>query len=266
MSIFSQTAKDVLLAQANAANNLPFPVTEKNLYFGQAQDNGDGLGKVATVGMLGDVYTGYADLYFKRINLSGFYDDRPILRSPGALNLYAMLGMVNQYLGLNLTEDDVVNTDVADLAPGEQTNINVVAKPTSLGYTGSFVIRYYRIRQQLSAVVKNTELTVLNHLVDPSNGKRDLDMWMWNVDFSNDVTALKTNAANTTWANFQAVKDLVATQFGFTDWPAPEVDGVSDYATKDYPGSNPNYQRVVVQKNVVGQSYQGNALFHYNLT
>lgn len=267
MALLPAAPKDDLLAAINTANpNLPVVITADNLYFGNPRLDIDGVTAVLpTTAMLGREYRGYVDFRYKRINLSKVYDIRPALHAVGANTLHGMLDVVNRFLGLNLTANDVVDTNIANVGAGEQVNINVDALSTSLGYEGGFVIQYFRIRPYMDKVVASVELGVLNHLVDPTLAKKDLDMQMWNIDFSNSLSALKVTTSNY-WASVAAVQALMAEEFGYADFPAPAVKGVSDYATKDYPGANTNFQRVAVQKNVVGSTYQGNALFHYNLT
>lgn len=266
MSLLPAAPKDDLLALINSANpNLPVVISAENLYFGNPRLDTDGVTAVLpTTAMLGREYRGYVDFRYKRINLTKVYDTRPELHAVGASSLHGMLDVVNRFLGLNLTTGDVVDTNVADVGSGEQVNINVQTLATSLGYEGSMTIQFFRIRPFMNHVVTQPELPVLNHLVDPTQDKKDLDMQMWNVDFSNSASVLKVTS-NNYWASVPAIQQLMADEFGYTDWPAPQVQGVTDYATKDYPGANTKFQRVAVQKNVVGGTYLGNALFHYNL-
>jgi len=272
---FVPSASDRLLALINQQNpHLPVPVTKQNLYLGGARleanatDNMSSV--VPTVGVLGSVYTGYQDFHYKRINLSQAYDYNPVMASVGADSLYNMLDIVNQYLGLNLTQQDVVDTNVAYVADGAAVNINVQTKPTSLGYTGAFILEFRRIRPQMTAVIRNVSLNTLTHDIDPTLGKLDIAMQMWNVDFSpfyssttGMVNALAVSATGT-WTNLAALKAAIQTQFGYTDWPTAAAGKVKDYATSAYPGANLNFQRVVVQTGVVGGTYAGTALFHYN--
>jgi hypothetical protein len=266
MSFLPAAPTDDLLAAINSANpSLPVPVSAKNLYFGNPRLDSDGVTAILpTTAMLGDVYRGYVDFRYKRINLSKVFDTRPQLHAVGGSTLHAMLDVINRFLGLNFTTQDVVDVDVADVGSGEQVNIQIDAQPNSYGYEGTMVVRFFRIRPYMDHVVPNVELAVLNHKADPTIAKKDLDMQMWNIDFSNSLSTLKVTSGNY-WANVPAVQALMAEEFGYTDWPAPAVKGVTDYATKDYPGANTKFQRVAVQKNVVGSTYQGNALFHYNL-
>jgi hypothetical protein len=271
MALFPGTPTDRLVALINQANpHLPYPASEDNMYFGGARlgtGSTDNMSSVVpVVGQLGSVYEGYRDFTYKRINLSTAYDQIPVMRSVGAGTLYDMLDIVNQFLGLSLTQQDVVDTNVAYLADGSSVNINIQTLPTSRGYTGAMLLQFNRIRPQLTAVIRNVSLNVQTYdSVDPTLGKQDISMVMWNVDFSPFLASLAVNS-NGTWKNAAAVKAAMVTQFNYTDWPTAAVGTVTDYATAKYPGANTNFQRVVVQTKVVGSTYVGTALFHYNPT
>jgi hypothetical protein len=264
MSLLPATPKEVVLSLIAQQNTLPVPLTEKNLYFGNPHLDTDGLTTILpTTAMLGGEYEGYATFKYKRLDLSKIYDERPALYTVGAATLWEMLPIVNKYLGMNFTTNDVLDTNVAYIDGGAQVNINIAASPSSVGYTGSFVLRFFRQRVNFPDAVKNASLGVLSFPPNTVAGKRNIGMMMYDHDFTNDRNSIMTWGH--AWFNFPAVKALM-TDFGITDWPAPPVAGVTDYATKDYPGANTNFDRVVVQKAVVGVDYAGDALFHYNLS
>jgi hypothetical protein len=272
MALYSGTPTDRLVALINQANPaLPYPITEDNLYFGAARlasTSTDNMSSVVpTTAKLATVYEGYQDFTYKRMNLSTAYDMIPVMSSVGAGTLYGMLDIVNQFLGLNLTQQDVVDTNVAYLSDGSSVNINIQTLPGSLGYTGSMLLQFNRIRPLLTAVIRNVSLNVQTYdNIDPTLGKQDIGMLMWNVDFSPFQSILGV-ASNGTWKNPAAVKAAMNTMFGFTDWPtANAAKSVQDYATTAYPGANTSFDRVVVFTGVIGSTYIGNALFHYNLT
>lgn len=266
MSLLPATPKEVVLSLIAQQNTLPVPLTEDNLYFGAARMNTDGVSTLLPVtAMLGGDYAGYATLSYKRLNLSQIYDGPPTISDIGGPTLYSMLDIVNRNLGMNFTTDDVTDTNVAFVGAGEQVNISVTALPGSPGYQGSFFFRFIRLRVTFPSALTNTVLGALVYPGHPdvADSKRNIAMMMWNYDFSADSATLKLNG--NTWLNQSAVKTLMQ-EFGITDWPAPQVNGVTDYATANYPGSNTNFQRVTVQKLVSGSTYAGDALFHYNLS
>lgn len=258
-----------LLAIINQANpNLPVPVASNNLYFGNARlttNATDGAtSTVPTVGVLGSVYGGYVDFTYKRLNLSTIYDEIPIMSGVGASTLYGMLGIVNQFLGLNMTENDVVDTDVATLQDGASVNINIQSKPGSLGYTGALVLQYNRVRPPLYSAVRNNELNVQTYdNIDPTLLKRDIGMMMWNVDMSPYGLASLVGSTKA-WKNDATIAAIMKQQFNITDWPASVAKTLTDYATSQYTGANTAFERVIVQTGIVGSTYIGTALFHYN--
>lgn len=262
MSLLPATPREVVLSLIAQQNTLPVPLDASQLYFGAARFDTDGVTTILpTTAMLGGQWRGYQNFKYKRLNLSKIYDVAPIVSDVGGPTLYSMLDIVNKNLGMNFTPEDVLDTNVAYVGAGEQVNISVVAQPGSVGYAGSFFFRFIRLRVTFTVAVKNTTLSALVYPGHPVTGKRNLSLMMWNHDFSADVASLKLRG--NTWASQPAVATLMQ-DFGITDWPAPMVNGVTDYATKDYPGANTNFQRVTVQKTVNGSSYAGDALFHYN--
>lgn len=263
MSLYPATPTEMVLSLINQQNTLPTPLTEDNLYFGTAHLDTDGVTSILpTTAQLGGEYEGYATFRYTRVNLSTAYDTLPVISDVGGPTLWSMLPIVNQVLGLNLTDEDVLDSNISYIGAGARVNVNVVAAPGSLGYTGQFAFLFLRQYINFPTAIPNTTLNTLQWLSDPTTDKVDVSMMMWDTDFSNDVAAIKVS--NSTWVSQPAVAQLMSDQFDITDWPAPQVNGVKDYATINYPGANTNFQRVVVQTGVVGSTYQGTALFHYN--
>lgn len=267
MSLLQGTPKEVVLSLIAQENALPVALTEDNLYFGNPHLDTDGVTSVLpTTAMLGGEYAGYVSFKYRRINLSQAFDDRPVLADIGAPTLLGMLPAINKTFGLNLTPDDVVDANIAYIDAGEQININVVASNKSLGYTGFFTFKFLRLRITFPAAVPNKDLPILTYPTDPALAKRSIGMMMWNHDFTEfrqDLAiSFGINGAN--WIYLNKVKAVMAQEFGLSDWPTPAVGGVEQYLTKDYPGANTNFQYVIIQKDVVGADYAGDALFHYN--
>lgn len=266
MKSLSAPSKDLVLGLINQNNTPPKPITKDNLYFGRPKMDADGITSIVpTVAVLGSEYTGYANFSYRRINLSKVFDDRPVFRAVGASTLHRMLPDINRFLGLNFTTDDVQDTDVQMVLGGEEVNIYLNALPTSLGYTGSFIIRFLRQREMLSKVVADRHLLQLRHVHDPADAKVSMEMTMYNMDFSNDRDAIAVDSPNSYWLSLAKVQDLMRAN-GFNSWPAPAANSVKDVSTKSEPRANPNYDRVVIQKDVNMGDYFGDAFFHYNLS
>lgn len=265
MPLLPATPKEVLLSLVNENNTLPVPLTDDQLYLGNPHLDTDGLTTILpTTAQLGGAYQGYSTLEYQRINLTALYDpdSKPLLTSVGGATLFAMLDIVNRFLGTSFTTDDVVDVSVANLQAGETVNIDITATAKSVGYTGDVLIAFKRIHPTFSSVISNRELDVLTYVIDPTLGKISLATTMWNWDFSADTATLAVTGG--AWTNLSELQALAAA-YGFADWPAPTVGDVADYATGDLPTANPAYQRVAVQKNVAVGDYLGDAYFHYNL-
>lgn len=262
MSLLGKTAKTKVLELINAENAPAIPFTEDNLYFGKPRLLEDGITSVLpTTAMLGTEYAGYANLQYRRIDLRKAFDDRPILKTVGHATLHRMIPLINQWLGMDFTEDDIYDTNLSAIAGGSQINILVRATPKSIGYTGDFIIRFLRQRIFLAEVVTQRLVDELNHPIDPAMGKLSIQMALWNVDFTNDRTAIAVR--NGGWQNLTQLKAVMEAQ-GFPNWPTPAVNEVTDHSTKDIPNSNQNYNRVAIQRNVVVGNFIGDAYLHYN--
>jgi hypothetical protein len=263
MAIFTGDPRDLALSQLNAANNPAIPFTKENLFFGKPAINPDGTSTVPCVGVLSSEYSLYSSFKFRRINLSKAFDSAPVVKAVVAETIHEMLPAISRELGLTFTANDIVDGAMTIMNPGEEANIVLKALPKSLGYTGSFIIRYLRTRQMLSNAVKNTVLDELKHLPEIPEDKRSLEMAMYSMDFTANKADLRTWGSY--WYDYNRVK-LVAEANGFPNWPSPIVNGVADYATKDYPLANPAFDRVIVQKEVSIDGFSGDGFFHYNLT
>lgn len=73
-------------------------------------------------------------LYLNRLDLATFFMDRGIttLTAPGAVTSHDTLSFILTEYGVNLTPDDIVLDNLAD------TEFTLTAKPTSLGWLGSY--------------------------------------------------------------------------------------------------------------------------------
>lgn len=263
MSLLSGTPREVLTALINAQNSLPVAVTDSHLYFGRPRQDVDGVTTILpTVGVIGSEYEGYTDFKYRRIDLAqAFGDTVPVINTPGATSLHRMLPAINQWLGLNLTEEDVQNVNISALAPGQQINLPLQALDQSLGYRGRAYIRFLKKKVFLSVALSQNELDELNHVIDPALNKVSIALTMWDIDFTPDRNAIEV--INGRWKNEAAVQTLLA-EHGITGWAESTANQVKDYSTEEVPGSNKAFRRVVVQTNIDHLNYAGDAYFHYN--
>jgi hypothetical protein len=263
MTIFTGSPKDLVLSQINAANNPTIPFTKENLFFGNPRLDADGLSIVPIAGVVATEYSDYSFVKYRRINLTTVFDSVPSIKAISAETVHEMLPAISNELGMSFTTDDILDADMAIINPGEQVNIEMVATKGSLAYTGKFVLRWMRIRQALAIATKNNSLAELNHLPPLPVDKRSLEMAMYAIDFTPYTADLRLWGSN--WWFPVKVKE-VARINGFPDWPTAQVNGVRDSATSAEPLANKDFDRVIIQKNVVVGNFKGDAYFHYNLT
>lgn len=260
--------KDTLVSLINAANSLPQPLTPDELTFGPPSLNLD-LDNGTTVAIIPrldrSIYTDRINIVYQRMDLSqAYYGIVPEVRASGGGDLYSLLPAINQALGLNLQAEDFDNVVLDWLAAGGQVYVALRAKPTSYAYTGSFRVRFFRLKYTLTEVVKDPLLKVFTFPKVTAEAA-SLSMLTWDIDFTGERAKLKIN--NRRWADAGAIASLMAVQ-GFADFPA-NVDtnkqSLTDLPTGMVAGANRSYDRVVVQRDVKTPAYAGDAYFHYNL-
>ena len=263
MNLLPGTSEEALLAMVNAANpGLPQPLKPGDLYFGKVKTLSGGKVQIPAVTMYDSAYEGYAKFEYRRLNLAqAFGSVRPALRDIGYPSLHQLLPVINQRLGINLQPSDVIDTKIDWLGNNEHLNIQVTASADSLGYEGSFVITFTRIRPLLNKVVAATSLDVLKHPSEPT--AQSLPMFMYSLDFSGNETALALYYG-VLWLNPQALKRLMQ-GYGFADWPQVQKQGdVKAYLTKNRPEANQDFTNVIIQKAPAIAGWKGDAYFHYN--
>lgn len=256
-------SEKALVDAINQANVSLTPLAPGDLYFGKITYHNpkDGSVDVPAVAVIGSQFEGYIKLNYDRLNLGKAYGTiKPKVRRPGYPTLHRLLPAINEVLGLSLTPDDVADVPITWLAENEQVNIPIVAKPSSLGFEGQFLVEYTRVRHNLADLAVK-DLTALKHPIEPSLGKRSLAMATWSLDFTDDQKSLSLSQGQ--WSNPSAVVDLMAL-YGFDNWPQAEPKALKVQATKDVPRANQKYTSVIIQKDVSIGDFVGDAYFHYN--
>lgn len=264
MSLIAGSSESALISLINQANTLQKPLVEGDLYYGVPKPLNDGLGTVRlpAVAMYDSDYEGYATFQYKRLNLAALFSGlKPKIAALGQPTLVRLLPTLNKALGLNLTERDVIDTQLSWLGGNEQVNIQITATPQSLGYEGVLIVQYTRVRPTLALVVKDKLLLQQRH-PQTNVAKRSVDMSTWGMDFTDDRPNMKV--IYTYWYENQAKVNQIMAQRGFANWPNPVIRTIYTAATKDVPGSNPAFQFVTVQPFVDGPDYAGTAYLHFN--
>jgi len=251
-----------LVRLTNAANTLPFELLPTDLYAGKPKVLPNGSVELPLVTMYDSVYEGYVKLTYKRIDLSKVFGGiKPVVHEIGSTTLHKLLPVISQAIGVYLTPADVIDTNINWLGSGEQVNLQITATPESLGFTGTFVVQFNRIRPHLNTIPLTT-LDALRHPSVPPEGKRCLDMVTWSLDFTDQQQFIRPYYSFT-WADYGSVKRIMG-EFGFANWPNAGQGDLRVWSTKDLPEANPEFTTVVTQRGVVGPDYAGTAYFHYN--
>lgn len=261
MFLLPDGSKQSLIDAVNASNTFPVAFTANDLYFGKVRTETNGRTSVPAVTMHNSQFEGYIRLNYERLDLGKVYGTiKPKIKRVGYPSLYRLLPIINETLGLNITEDDVVDISITWLTNNEQINIPVIAKVDSLGFTGQFLVEYTRVRPELAELAV-TELDVLQHPIDPTLGKKSIAMLTWGIDFSGDMDDFAINAGS--WRFPDRVKARMA-ELGFPNWPWPPYWSLTAIPTKQVPSSNPEFEYVIVQKDVVLADHVGDAYIHFN--
>lgn len=261
MFLLPDGSKQSLIDAVNDVNTFPVPFTAADLYFGKVKIESNGHVSVPAVTMYNSEFEGYIRLNYKRLDLGKAYGTiKPKIRRVGYPTLYRLLPIINETLGLSLTEDDVTDISITWLNDNEQINIPVIAKVNSLGFEGQFMLEYTRVRPELAALVVKT-LNVLKHPIEPSLGKKSLAMMTWGIDFTDDMDDFALNAGS--W-RFPASVQARMAELGFPDWPWPPYWTLEALPTSKVPSANQEFEYVIVQKGIVLADYVGDAYIHFN--
>jgi hypothetical protein len=141
MFLLPDGSKQSLVDAVNAVNTFPAEFTGDDLYFGKIKTEANGKVSVPAVTMFNSEFEGYIRLNYERLDFGKAYGTiKPKIRRVGYPSLYRLLPIINETLGLSLTEDDVVDISITWLTDNEQINIPVIAKLDSLGYQGQFLV------------------------------------------------------------------------------------------------------------------------------
>lgn len=255
-------SEQALIEAIRATNPGASDLTMDDLYFGKVkQSTTQGYVEAPVVAMYNSRFTGYLRLEYKRIDLGRAYNGvKPQVKRVGYPTLWRLLPIINETLGLSLSENDVADVDITWINDNEQINIPIITKSSSLGYEGQFIVEYHRVRPELASIAM-LELDVMQHPIDPAIGKKSLAMLLWSEDFTEDKEAL-TVLWGKWWYHDKVVRVMAAR--GFPNWPQASGDMLGVYDTTKYKGANTAFTHVIVQKDLSFPDSQGTALIHYN--
>lgn len=237
----------------------PKEFTEKRLSFGDAQvstDN-DRNTKLEIDGIPGKGYYGAVEVYYNRLVLTDYLTSFSF-RSDQLITKETVVTSLAARYGLEISPDDFVDVDIPVLGEGENTYITLEVKPESIQWVGSIQCYLEYGKAWLDASVTQTSLDRLAH-PNPAPTKAYGKMATWGYDFSGIQTALKPTSTGD-YADWGTVATLCAV-LGIPQWVKGKV---IDQPTSAVPGSNTDFQRVVIQNQVISGLMQGPLYFHYN--
>jgi len=263
MLLLPGSSEEALVGLINEQNALAVPLEVGGLYYGNVKSLADGSIELPSVTMYSNEdYEGYARWKYRRINFDKVFGGvRPIIQDLGQTTIHRLLPILNKRLGLNLQPIDIINEPIDWLGGNEQANLVIKASPNSLGYEGTFVIQFIRIRPLLEVAIAEKELDVLSHHNPLDLGKPSLDMATWGLDFSYYSNIL--GVAWYGWTNWPAVQKMFI-EMGFPDIPVFMTQSVKSYSTKDVPEANQDFTNVCIQTGVDINGYKGDAYIHFN--
>ena len=272
--------KDVLVDLINQQNTFPYPLTPDDIFISAPKTLG-GVNptavEVKVIPLPGTVYEGEVPVTYRRMDLtSAFGDMRPRVVGRSNGNLHSMLPYISKQLGIDLLPEDFVQVDYSWLEDNEEANIRLEAVKDSLSYVGDFTIVFTRRRTQLDeALGVTTDLDVLrapgSTVEGLDAGKIPVSMATWSYDFTEHYSAIRKHKWYNLPADPSALRQVMFDAFGYVNWPYGWENSHRDFATKDVPEANPDYDRVILSNigkhiNNAGLPYEGMAYLHYNVT
>lgn len=234
--------------------------TERNLIMRipEADAGAEWNTRLELEGIPGRGYIGTDEVFYKRIPLNLVERVTP-LRSVEPLTPQLVLDLFNASTGCWLVLDDLEEFTPPALEDGDSGSVTITAKSTSLGFTGSANINLEYGRSWLDSVVYSRTLPVMKHPILQVDYRKSARMLTWSKDFTSlrdSLLPVKNRYAD--WLIFSAA----CAEMGIPAW---NEAGITDYPTSAIPDSNPLFQRVVIQRNVVSGGMLGDLYFHYNI-
>lgn len=127
--------------------------------------------KIGLSAVQGGDFMGRKDVFYRRRNLTSLFRAvtvqidlyrAPVSAGATAYTVYQLLPYINAKYGMSFTTDDLVDANIiygTTLEGGfNTTTVTVTAKATSLGYTGSFALKWKSAPQDLATMIGVSEL------------------------------------------------------------------------------------------------------------
>lgn len=280
------SSKKLVLDLVNAKNQLPL---ELNINLANVMGRVLDPSKKAWISttivpMPSTFYEEAVEVEYDRVDLTKMFQSKdegnntvtliPRVVGPYAGRLHDMVDWIAKELGLPLSKDDIVDADFSFLKEFEETNVPLLARDDSLLYHGQAAIRYTRRRLNLEEVVRTTELDAIRKPKLTVDGwerdKASVTAATWAVDFTEYYSSIRKHDLYPWSGNPTALRNLMSSLFGFTNWPVDSSQKMVDYPTDVVADANQEYDRVIIQdfvdrSNNKTRPYEGPAYFHYNI-
>ena len=209
-------------------------------------------------GVPGKGYYGDAAIKYTRISLAALGSDL-VLHSETGFTKQDVVDMINAMKVAFLTSDDLEDFTIPTLNPGDEAAVTIQARALSLGWVGENTVTLIYGKPQLASVVGARNLLERRH----PGGRADMpSAWamLYYMDFTSYRDALKIDPETRTYTDAAALLDLTA-RLGLPGW---SPFSPYDMPTSGVPGSNTDFDRVVVQNAIYSAKMLGPIYFHYN--
>lgn len=260
-----------VLQLINEQNTLSRPLSLENVALAlpvkKGADDPRNTG-VQVAGIHGKGYKGQIEIFYDRHDLPELFAEAgitPALRSTTveAITPAWIIAQLNAKHGLYLEAADLETIDIPVFTDLEETHdIEIAVKDDSWNWVGTITLQMTYGNPLLETVVLVQLLPVLVHPEDMKllGNRRSGQMSTYNFDFTAYKDDLQIDPKRRRWLNFDRVMEIGA-KAGLPAW---SNNIVGDYPTSAIPGSNPKFQRVMVQ-NVSAGGVIGPIYFHYDL-
>lgn len=179
MPFFIKPSQALVYDLINEANpSLPIAVSPANFKLGAPSaatvPGQPELNTVVTGSAVGTDYIGRKPFNYQRLTLNSLFRGMVVQINKYSPNqagansvvftIYQLLPVINTLFGLNLEQDDIVDGNILRGNTQEggfyTTTVTVTAKATSLGWTGSFALKWKSAPQDLESMITTTSLPV----------------------------------------------------------------------------------------------------------
>ena len=313
MPLFSKPSPEMVYDLVNEANpTLPIPLSAANAKFGvpaAATVPGNAtLNTAIQVISASNDYIGRKPVNYRRLSLTNLFRGMTVQINKYSANqgaagsvvftVYNLLPIINATYGLNLTTDDITDVGIPRGNTQENgfytTTVTVNAKATSLGWIGSFQLKWRGAPQELESMITVTDLAARlfpggndfsgAHQLVVNNMAYPIDWSSFMVDHKWDGYPGNPVPGGNTPAFFNAAIDLLNSMYGksmpygsnnapayaYSSWGPTVIDLTVPANQLLYPEANfAYYNRVLIatpptaepaQANIVGRHY-----FHFNV-